>query len=93
MPRAKKTAPVAAPAPTPATGSSSTRHLFQSRKAPERGGALTRERLAEHMDAFRQSGGTIEVLGTTRALQRIGQPDDAAPAPQPASPTPRKRAR
>ena len=33
------------------------------------------------MDAFRKAGGTIEVLGTTRALQRIGLPADAVPEP------------
>lgn len=59
-----------------------TSHLFQGRKPAERGGVLTRERIAEHMDAFRKAGGTIEVLGTTRALQRIGLPAEAQPAPQ-----------
>ena len=58
-----------------------TSHLFQGRKPAERGGVLTRERIAEHMDAFRKAGGTIEVLGTTRALQRIGLPPEAEPAP------------
>jgi hypothetical protein len=70
---------------------SRTSHLFQGRKPPERGGALTRERLAEHMDAFRKAGGAIEVLGTTRSLQRIGQPADTAAPVAPASP--RKRTR
>lgn len=64
--------------PLPAT---KTSHLFQGRKPAERGGTLTRERIAEHMDAFRKAGGTIEVLGTTRALQRIGLPAEAQPAP------------
>ena len=64
-----------------------TSHLFQGRKPAERGGALTRERIAEHMDAFRKAGGTIEVLGTTRALQRIGMPEEAQPAP-PVAPAP-----
>lgn len=64
--------------PLPAT---KTSHLFQGRKPAERGGTLTRERIAEHMDAFRKAGGKIEVLGTTRALQRIGLPAEAEPAP------------
>ena len=58
-----------------------TSHLFQGRKPAERGGVLTRERIAEHMDAFRKAGGTIEVLGTTRSLQHIGVPADPEPAP------------
>ena len=70
---------------------SRTSHLFQGRKPPERGGALTRERLAEHMDAFRKAGGAIEVLGTTRSLQRIGQPADASAPVAPATPNKRNR--
>ena len=77
MPRPKK------PASSDAQESiapSKTSHLFQGRKPVERGGSLTRERLAEHMEAFRKAGGAIEVLGTTRSLQRIGQsPDIVAP--------------
>ena len=78
MPRTKT-----AETPSQATVSpgSRTSPLFQARKPAERGGALTRERIAEHMDAFRKAGGTIEVLGTTRALQRIGLPADAVPEP------------
>ena len=82
MPRTKT-----AETPPQATASpgSRTSPLFQARKPAERGGTLTRERIAEHMDAFRKAGGTIEVLGTTRALQRIGVPADIVaepPAPQ-----------
>ncbi|MFN3702993.1 hypothetical protein [Thermomonas sp.] len=78
MPRTKT-----AETPPQATASPGgrTSPLFQARKPAERGGALTRERIAEHMDAFRKAGGTIEVLGTTRALQRIGLPADAVPEP------------
>lgn len=79
MPRTKPPSP-----PEPASGNRAS-PLFQSRKPAERNAALTRERIAEHMEAFRQAGGVIEVLGTTRALQRIGLPADAAaepPAPQ-----------
>ncbi len=83
MPRPRKVAESEPKQPLPAT---KTSHLFQGRKPAERGGALTRERIAEHMDAFRKAGGTIEVLGTTRALQRIGLPAEAQPTP-PAAPT------
>ena len=37
-----------------ASSPSKTSHLFQGRKPAERGGALTRERIAEHMEAFRK---------------------------------------
>jgi hypothetical protein len=91
MPRPKKPAPTAVQVTPPA---SKTSHLFQTRKPAERGGVLTHERIAEHMDAFRKSGGTIEVLGTTRALLRIGQDTEAAPPPSPpATPAPRKSTR
>lgn len=78
MPRPRKATELQPQQPLPAT---KTSHLFQGRKSAERGGALTRERIAEHMDAFRKAGGTIEVLGTTRALQRIGLPAEAPAAP------------
>ena len=64
-----------------------------ARKPPERGHGLTHERIAEHLEAFRQAGGTIEVLGTTRALTRIGVDAIDAPTPQPANPSPRTRSR
>lgn len=79
MPRPRKAATESQPPPQlPPT---KTSHLFQGRKPAERGGVLTRERIAEHMDAFRKAGGTIEVLGTTRSLQHIGMPADPEPAP------------
>ena len=90
MPRPSKPAPSAtteAPKPT------ATSHLFQARKPPERGHGLTHERIAEHLEAFRRAGGTIEVLGTTRALTRIGADAIDAPTPQPANPSPRTRSR
>lgn len=83
MPRPRKAAESQPQQPLPPT---KTSHLFQGRKPAERGGVLTRERIAEHMDAFRKAGGTIEVLGTTRALQRIGLPAEAQPTP-PVAPT------
>lgn len=58
-----------------------TSPAFQPRKAAERGSALTRERIAGHLEAFRDAGGVIEVLGTTQTLQRIGLPADAVPEP------------
>lgn len=94
MPRRK---PIdASPAPASrapeAPSPSSTSRLFQTRKPGERSGALTRERIAEHMAAFRKAGGAIEVLGTTRTLQRIGEAPEPATPPKLATP-PRKRAR
>lgn len=38
---------------------------------------LTSERIAQHMDAFRAAGGTVEVLGTTSMLKRLGVPEPA----------------
>jgi len=71
--------------PQDSTTGRSTSALFQSRKSSERSKALTHERIAEHIDAFCSAGGIIEVLGTTRSLQRIGK--DAAPeAPVAAAP-------
>lgn len=35
---------------------------------------LTSARIAQHMDAFQESGGTIEVLGTTPVLKHVGKP-------------------
>jgi hypothetical protein len=34
---------------------------------------LTSEKIAAHVEAFRASGGTIEVLGTTRVLTRLSE--------------------
>lgn len=98
MPRPSKPKPTLAPAPaapptTEPPKPTGTSHLFQPRKPSERGNSLTHERIAEHMEAFRQAGGTIEVLGTTRALTRIGVDEAPAPASQPANPLPRKRGR
>ncbi len=62
-----------------ATGSTS--HLFGGRKPADRGGAMTRERIAEDMEAFRKSGGRIEVLGVTSTLTRIGVGATAATPP------------
>lgn len=90
MANPRKTANTAAQEPLPP---SSTSHLFQARKSPDRGGALTHERIAEHLEAFRKAGGSIEVLGATRTLQRIGLPPETPAAPPPAGTPPRKPVR
>lgn len=48
--------------------------VFARRPAGDRG-ALTHDTLEADMDAFRRAGGTIEVLGTTATLRKIGQTD------------------
>ena len=90
MPRPSK--PARSPA-TEAPKPTATSHLFQARKLSERGHGLTREHSDEHLEAFRRAGGMIEVLGTTRALTRIGVDATDAPTPQPANPAPRTRSR
>ena len=42
---------------------------------------LDSEKIAAQLEAFRASGGTIEVLGTTRVLQRIGAVAPATDVP------------
>lgn len=69
---------------------SNTSHLFGGRKAVDRSGGMTRERIADDLEAFRKAGGRIEVLGVTRSLTRIGQGADAPPAPAQPSPRPRR---
>lgn len=91
MPRPKKILDNDAQNPLPP---SKTSHLFQVRKQPaERGGALTRERIAEHLEAFRKAGGSIEVLGATRTLQRIGLPPETPTTASPVAASPRKHTR
>lgn len=90
MPRQKKTVEHSAQGTLPP---SKTSHLFQARKPAERGGTLTHERIAEHLEAFRKAGGTIEVLGATRTLMRIGLPPETPAPPATAAPSPRKRTR
>lgn len=70
---------------------SSTSHLFGGRKPLDRGGNVTSERIADDLEAFRKSGGRIEVLGTTRVLKTI-EGDATAPAvPSPAPAAPKGR--
>lgn len=69
MPRAGKSPPT--DTATPVIPPSKTSHLFSTRKANDRT-PMTHEAIAADIEAFRKAGGTIEVLGITRALHRIG---------------------
>ncbi|MBP6748218.1 MAG: hypothetical protein KA144_01155 [Xanthomonadaceae bacterium] len=69
MPRSSKSQ--SADPTTPAIPPSKTSHLFSTRKANDRT-PMTHEAIAADIEAFRKAGGTIEVLGITRALHRIG---------------------
>ncbi|AXA83870.1 hypothetical protein DCD74_03460 [Lysobacter oculi] len=85
MPSRKKT-PVATPAPdaSPATATPPARTrtgaFLPARKASDRS-PMTHEVIAADLEAFRKSGGKIEVLGVTRTLQRIGADANADEAP------------
>lgn len=87
MPRKK---PRPAGTTPPPIAPSKTSHLFSARKAGDRA-PMTHETIAEDMKAFRKAGGRIEVLGTTRALRRIGNDADAPVMSEPATPTPARR--
>jgi hypothetical protein len=52
----------------------------QGRK-PDTSRDLTSERIAQHMNAFQDAGGTIEVLGTTPVLKHVGKPTVTAETP------------
>ena len=84
MPSPKKPHPAGA-AP-PAIAPSKTSHLFAPRKANDRS-PVTREAIEADMEAFQQAGGKIEVLGTTRSLQRIDAGTTDSPPAAPAKPT------
>ena len=73
---------------------SSTSHLFGGRKPADRGSNVTSERIADDLEAFRKSGGRIEVLGTPRVLKTIEADagTDAKPAPAQAAPKGRRGA-
>ncbi len=88
MPRPKKPRP--SQATKPSIPPSKTSHLFSRGKAGDRA-PLTHDRIAADIQAFRKAGGTIEVLGVTRTLQRIDT--DGTPPSSPADPTkpPRRR--
>jgi hypothetical protein len=100
MTRPKKTttpAPAVAAVPAPVLAPTKTSHLFTSKKGDSRS-AITHERLAADLAAFRKAGGKIEVLGVTPALRRIdpiansGQATAAtAAAVVPAAPAKRRR--
>ena len=59
---------------------SGTTHLFTQRER-KRPPAMSSERIADDLAAFREAGGRIEVLGTTRSLKKIGVQDADEPAP------------
>ncbi|MFP7722704.1 hypothetical protein [Lysobacter sp. A3-1-A15] len=50
------------------------------------------ERIAEHIADFERGGGRVEVLGTTRVLQKVDAPAATETTPD-ASAAPRKRKR
>ena len=76
----------------PGSGPTSTTHLFTGRKAKE-APTVTSERISADIEAFRKTGGQIEVLGVTRSLQRIGPDADASAPPAFPAPTARPRTR
>jgi hypothetical protein len=82
MPRSSKDPPA----------SSKTAHLFAPRKAKERPD-VTHESLSADIAAFRKAGGSIEVLGVTRSLLRIGRDGDEPSPPVPANPSPTRTRR
>ena len=71
----------------------STPAVKASRSAPAKGqgASLTHERIAADLDAFRKSGGRIEVLGVTRTLQRIDPGVDPSPSRPAAAPAAKSR--
>jgi hypothetical protein len=88
--KSTKSAATAAATP-PAAGAADsrngrdTKHLF-TRKQTSSTNQVTRERIAEDIDAFRKAGGKIEVLGVTHTLKKL----DGAPTlanTQPARPS------
>jgi len=62
---------------------------FRSDKSGGR--QLTSDDIARHLAAFQRSGGTVEVLGTTRTLRQIVADAGAAPA-APVKPRSRSKA-
>jgi len=73
---------------TPTAREPSAGNLFRPSKPDGR--VLTSDQIANHLDAFRAAGGTVEVLGTTRVLKHLGNGDAVAAPPAPA-PAKRKR--
>lgn len=66
MARPRKSTPDGVPATDASRGAS---RAFARRSAGDRG-ALTHDVIAADLDAFRQAGGTIEVLGTTLSWRK-----------------------
>ena len=71
----------------------STPAVKTSRSSPAKGqgASLTHERIAADLDAFRKSGGRIEVLGVTRTLQRIDPGVDPTPSRPAGTPAAKSR--
>lgn len=70
--------------PTP-----SASHLFPKRKDSD---AVTSERIADDLAAFRKAGGRIEVLGVTQVLKNLAGPTPVvAPAATAARPASKQR--
>lgn len=63
----------------PQSPTSSTSDLFRKPKE-ERRTALTHDKIADDLEAFKRAGGTIEVLGTTHTLKSIPPPPTPAAA-------------
>lgn len=89
-PPLQKTAPSPPAAAAPAMAPTKTSHLFGAKKGDGRS-AITHERLAADMEAFRKAGGKIEVLGVTQALRRIEPSANPAPAATPAAASAKRR--
>lgn len=93
MTRPKKAPQPPVPAsPAPAMAPTKTSHLFGAKKSDARS-AITHERLAADIEAFRKAGGKIEVLGVTQALRRIDPIGGVAQSVPPPVPAPAKRRR
>ena len=88
MARPRKNA--SADAPTDSAQGAS--RVFARRPTSPRG-ALTSDSIAADMDAFRRAGGTIEIMGTTNTLLKIGQVSAASSSPAKADKSPAKARR
>jgi hypothetical protein len=64
------------PAKPAAAGKTST---MPYRKQADQSKDVTSERIADHLEAFRAAGGTIEVLGVTPVLKRLAAAEAAKP--------------
>lgn len=83
MARSKTPTPAGSPPAAPPRD-----RVFSPRKGKDKP-AMTHERIAADIDAFRKAGGKIERLGVTRSLLRIDPDDAKSPPPRPVG-TPRR---